>query len=660
MREEVTPSQKPFRSMVDVNLLGQAASLGATHVLVGIEWGAMGTITCEDENNDGEEATKVKGALEAELKKLKGVLDLGGSTGAEYEDKSKSTGRKFTYYSKCDVFDKDGNLPTAFEEAVEQAKKLPTILARYNKGKGVPITFSLMPIESLLKRFKVESSINVVFQSLREDSVRHCVQVVESATRLKQKIYDLKTQLNDNKDCIPDDVLTKVEELHNKFSVDETAFREDLQNVLKRARSNEGESSDVDTLVGKYEKEQISEAALQLLQFETWKNKIHQVKEFKNCGITYVGRNGDMDNDVVHTLNQDENAFVINASKDGSDESKSNHFFFRRLQRTYKENPSDKFFWADTDLMSSSRGDKNKIIRFLGGYEVSGDVFKDQGRDSEVPLVDFAHGKPISEIANDRAVLKLICPSSSSCGGACSSKEREWLCRKCKSGLWYSKSQNKVFCMSEDCKKEGEPKDILFRCEDINHGLDFVPHQAAFLNEQLGKLRACDVQNILILGETGVGKSTWINGVANYLLHSSLDSAIEEEPVILIPAKFTYTKDNGEMTDVQVGSDKNESMTEGSSSTQEPKTYSFTVEDKVINLIDTPGIGDTRGQDQDKKNFEKILHHLSHFEDIHAICILLKPNNARMGVVFRFCIQELLASQTQEELTTDQGTHFQS
>ena len=97
------------------------------------------------------------------------------------------------------------------------------------------------------------------------------------------------------------------------------------------------------------------------------------------------------------------------------------------------------------------------------------------------------------------------------------------------------------------------------------------------------------------------------------------------------------------MIDVHVGSDKNENMTVGSSCTQEPITYSFTVGDKVINLIDTPGIGDTRGQDQDKQNFEKILHHLSHFEEIHAICILLKPNNAKMGVVFRFCIQELLA-----------------
>ena len=70
VREQITPSQKPFRSLVDVDLLGQAAALGATHVLVGIDWGAMGTITCEDENKDGEETTRVKGALKAELQQF--------------------------------------------------------------------------------------------------------------------------------------------------------------------------------------------------------------------------------------------------------------------------------------------------------------------------------------------------------------------------------------------------------------------------------------------------------------------------------------------------------------------------------------------------------------------------------------------------------------
>ena len=113
VREEITPSQKPFRSLVDMDLLGQAAALGATHVLVGIDWGAMGTITCEDENNGGEETTKVKGALEAELNKLKGVLDAKGSASADYADENKSTGRKFTCYSTCDIFDKNGE-PRSF------------------------------------------------------------------------------------------------------------------------------------------------------------------------------------------------------------------------------------------------------------------------------------------------------------------------------------------------------------------------------------------------------------------------------------------------------------------------------------------------------------------------------------------------------------------
>ena len=415
VREEITPSQKPFRSLVDVDLLGQAAALGATHILVGIDWGAMGTITCEDENNDGEETTKVKGALLAEINKLEGVLDVGGSSSADYEDKNKSTGRKFTYYSKCDLFDKDGTLPTTFEQAVEQAKKLPATLASYNNGKGVPITFSLMPIESLLKRFKVESSINVVFQSLREDSVQHCVQVMESATDLKQKIYDLKTELNDNKECIPDHILTKVEEMYNKFSVGEKAFREDLQKVLKKARSNEVELSDVDALVGKYQKEEISGADLR--QFDTWKNKILEVKNFKSCGIIYMGRNGDV---TLGTTVQDKNDFVINASNDCSEESKKNQFFFRRLQRTHKEDPSFEFYWVDTDLMSPWRGDKNKILRFINGEVVSWDIFKENGQDSGVPLVEVTQSRPLSEIPNDRAVLRLICPSSSSCDGACS------------------------------------------------------------------------------------------------------------------------------------------------------------------------------------------------------------------------------------------------
>lgn len=61
-----------------------------------------------------------------------------------------------------------------------------------------------------------------------------------------------------------------------------------------------------------------------------------------------------------------------------------------------------------------------------------------------------------------------------------------------------------------------------------------------------------------------------------------------------------------------------------------------------FHLIDTPGIGDCRGTDKDKENFENTLAFLTIYDKIHAVVVLLKPNNARLSVAFKFCVLELL------------------
>ncbi|CAF0834354.1 unnamed protein product [Rotaria sordida] len=59
-------------------------------------------------------------------------------------------------------------------------------------------------------------------------------------------------------------------------------------------------------------------------------------------------------------------------------------------------------------------------------------------------------------------------------------------------------------------------------------------------------------------------------------------------------------------------------------------------------MIDTPGIGDTRGFEQDKKNFTEILSYIAQYKHLNGLCILLKPDEQRLTIPFRFCVNELL------------------
>ena len=64
--------------------------------------------------------------------------------------------------------------------------------------------------------------------------------------------------------------------------------------------------------------------------------------------------------------------------------------------------------------------------------------------------------------------------------------------------------------------------------------------------------------------------------------------------------RFTFTNDEGEKMEIAFGSDSNEEPKDGESATQFPREYLIETETTRCHLIDTPGIGDSRGTEQEE------------------------------------------------------------
>ncbi|XXG95290.1 hypothetical protein Hte_001551 [Hypoxylon texense] len=241
----------------------------------------------------------------------------------------------------------------------------------------------------------------------------------------------------------------------------------------------------------------------------------------------------------------------------------------------------------------------------------------------------------------DRRLVRISCPSAS-----CGTEARDWYCYKCRMPLEYYEGH--IYC---NCGR-ANAEYYTWQCNSDDHGKQFINCRARILKGRLEKLHSYKDLNILILGETGVGKSTWINAFYNYMMFQTLDEAMAHSKLeYVIPSSFsmqyldkTSARPRFVQTSVKVGEFNEAEVdgTTGDSGTQQSRVYRISVGSTVVRLIDTPGVGDVRGIEADRKNLSSILQTLNRVSSLHGIVILLKPNTARLNLMFRFCVKELL------------------
>ena len=180
-------------------------------------------------------------------------------------------------------------------------------------------------------------------------------------------------------------------------------------------------------------------------------------------------------------------------------------------------------------------------------------------------------------------------------------------------------------------KKKIKTRKIVGEKIDSNNGLDFYLYPKANLTD----IQKTNSFNIMIIGETGVGKSTWIHSLLNYLEEIEFDENI----------RYLLFDEKQKQKEYEMKYGK---KTLGSSITDIPEIYEIAptkLFDNPIQIIDTTGFGDTRGIEYDNKNMKDIqnLFENSKIGKIHAICLVFKATETRAHDRFKYIIDKIFS-----------------
>lgn len=137
-------------------------------------------------------------------------------------------------------------------------------------------------------------------------------------------------------------------------------------------------------------------------------------------------------------------------------------------------------------------------------------------------------------------------------------------------------------------------------------------------------------QSIIVLGETGSGKSTFINIATNYFRNGNL-----QQLKVLIPNKFNRATERD-----SVHSERNMQHSD-ESQTNDCAPYRFQVDGSTFVILDTPGLGDTRGPGQDQINLQIIMEAVEKQSNISAVVFIINGQSPRYTLVIKSCMVNL-------------------
>lgn len=649
----------------------------ATHVVTAILYGAQAFFVFDQEVSDSENIQNVQGNLHAVIKKIP-TISIEGDGALKMEDVDKEKVNKFS----C-KFHGDFNLkqsPVTFEDAVKVYKDLPTLLGP-NGENAVPVRVWLLPLTSLdstAAKLVRQISVGLVFEVERtleqfEDLEMRCNDIIKTPTvqqfpQLVSKIKTFAAFCSEFKLGLQRILAKKLPSIRG--GGEEEA---ELAEILKKRAASPFSSECLKQWISCKVKEtnaiktftNIMKKAEILSSQEELDDRICNI----NNAVCFVFTSLESDEPYLSALDK----YLRDVQSDEpsprpKDIEKEQWLTSPYVREAVKQRAKLFSDFAEANLDTEDVqflvvGFKNEshpgstIYLYEDGFEKS-DNFEPPTKPEEVK---------VDEVTHNSVRVSFYAPI---CGAEVVTGYRLEHCEA--GGEWKQQTEAKAgtviitgltpdteysFRLTavtevglgpaaeiKSIKTSPEPEgpkrlteELTKTCELIETKGSLQIFKVPLVKDKLdikgcarfiyGKDSVKKNCTVIVMGATGAGKSTLINGMINYVLGVQWTD----------PYRFKLIVE--------------EAKSQAESQTSEVTVYKINYEDRFmvdysLTIIDTPGFGDTRGIKRDREITEQIRNLFSDdfgVNDVHAICFVAQSALARLSATQRYVFDSVLS-----------------
>lgn len=609
----------------------------ATHIVTGIWWGARTVITSTASPVGSIADDKGK---EAQLDSQERVVEYLGQllarnvapTYTAFKEISKS----LTFRVNADI---DPNKLSArisdFDGVCGFIGKIPDAIKGTKTGNGIQIMYDLVPIKDFAQIMNTETEGEIrVIQPIDQEYQKRVFSLFEKLYAARVSLKSYLKDLSQHELSVPKQHIETTKTNCSRLDDLEDRLKSELYQDLLRARDPSFKGTH--KLNNPQWKNDIEEFESLVSQYTA---KMTFESDVTALGIRYMhpadteAAYSEHESDI-YTLFYSDAALAAPSWRDQ---------YAKFIELVYAKNSGQLVYVVDCDFKGGQELRVPRIELRENGEIVTNDFVAEQQSFAGKCFVRATtptdmEKLPAKLLDSIRRSVKIRCPCAAATTGDC-------FCRTCKNAIFFLEDDDYMYC---NCGRY-KPANVTVKCLDPAHGISYLTYEDSEMLLEAYKYQEFEQYNILLLGETGVGKSTFINAFMNYMLFETLDEALQTPDLHwAIPSAFKYTETNNKKLEtftVTVGeeTEAQKYSLDGESATRSCATYVLHMNGLTLRLIDTPGIGDTRGLQQDKENVKGILQTLKSVDKISTILFLIKPDISRLGQMFNFCMTELLS-----------------